>query len=747
MTQWPLPDDDLPPNVVDQHGRLFVPRGPPPQRPPRPDVPSPSVYSERSLPDAAPSPLHFQPRQVPSFSQPLPHHAAPRHPDQSSVESNIPRSSVATEDLFRQSAVSSSDSIPSIPDFPVPAQAAHAEHNVPQRVPRGRTSNLAPPTSRPSMKRRSSVSPIPEESPRGFQGSVASSRVIPSSWGSGPAESEILGTYLDVDSDDSDPKDLHDASTGLVRQASLGKRGKPSLRTIQRSTTASPAPSRDEASKAVTAEATPTAISRGVSGGDSSAKAPRDSFLTSSTDTSSHLDAEKLPIVLDEPRQTASPDAHDVSALEKEAGVFPKAAPTMSDKRPGGRRPPRLDMSAVRDAEKRGSLTSLPDLIRRATKLATNLEHGRTASRNDLLNGGGGPRFPWGHEYRKSGSIRSILASFPPPAATPENGYRSSWPVFFRRSTLHHLDSHDEGADQEKDARPQRRCCGMPPWLFVLVLFIILAIILVAVLVPVFLVVIPKSHASSANTCEKTTPCENGGVSVSSADVCSCVCTNGFTGSRCTIAGDASCITTELNGKNATVGSDLPRLFTQSSETFDIDLDPTTIMALFSQNNVSCTTENALVSFRGVSSSKTRRAVLDLGETQAGATKTLAARGATATSNGIVFDNSGATKTKSSPTATATDAASTTSATATASPTATALPSKAVDFSRVAVLYILEKTGTLGAAMLTEERLQKFLGDADASSIGSQNYTIDLADAGLLANFTLDYGRYQITKE
>ncbi|GFF19531.1 hypothetical protein ALT_2106 [Aspergillus terreus] len=702
MTQWPLPDDDLPPNVVDQHGRLFVPRGPPPQRPPRPDVPSPSVYSERSLP-------------------------------------------VATEDLFRQSAVSSSGSIPSIPDFPVPAQAAHAEDNVPQRVPRGRTSNLAPPTSRPSMKRRSSVSPIPEESPRGFQGSVASSRVIPSSWGSGPAESEILGTYLDVDSDDSDPKDLHEANTGLVRQASLGKRGKPSLRTIQRSTTESPAPSRDEASKAVTAEATPTAISKGVSGGDSSAKAPRDSFLTSSTD-SSHFDPEKLPIVLDEPRQTASPDAHDVSALEKEAGVFPKAAPTMSDKRPGGRRPPRLDMSAVRDAEKRGSLTSLPDLIRRATKLATNLEHGRTASRNDLLNGGGGPRFPWGHEYRKSGSIRSILASFPPPAATPENGYRSSWPVFFRRSTLHHLDSHDEGADQEKDARPQRRCCGMPPWLFVLVLFIIIAIILVAVLVPVFLVAIPKSHASSANTCEKTTPCENGGVSVSSADVCSCVCTNGFTGSRCTVAGDASCITTELNGKNATVGSDLPRLFTQSSETFDIDLDPTTIMALFSQNNVSCTTENALVSFRGVSSSKTRRSVLDLGETEAGATKTLAARGATATANGIVFDNSGATKTKPSPTATTTDAASATSATGTASPTATALPSKAVDFSRVAVLYILEKTGTLGAAMLTEERLQKFLGDADASSIGSQNCTIDLADAGLLANFTLDYGRYQITK-
>jgi hypothetical protein len=34
-------------------------------------------------------------------------------------------------------------------------------------------------------------------------------------------------------------------------------------------------------------------------------------------------------------------------------------------------------------------------LIKRATKLATNLEHGRTASRNDLLNVGGGTKFPF----------------------------------------------------------------------------------------------------------------------------------------------------------------------------------------------------------------------------------------------------------------------------------------------------------------------------------------------------------------
>jgi hypothetical protein len=42
-------------------------------------------------------------------------------------------------------------------------------------------------------------------------------------------------------------------------------------------------------------------------------------------------------------------------------------------------------MNAVRDAEARGSLSSLSDLIRRATKLASNLDRGKTASRSDML--------------------------------------------------------------------------------------------------------------------------------------------------------------------------------------------------------------------------------------------------------------------------------------------------------------------------------------------------------------------------
>lgn len=41
------------------------------------------------------------------------------------------------------------------------------------------------------------------------------------------------------------------------------------------------------------------------------------------------------------------------------------------------RRPPKLDIDAVRDAEARGSLTSLPDLIRRATRLAAMMDRGK----------------------------------------------------------------------------------------------------------------------------------------------------------------------------------------------------------------------------------------------------------------------------------------------------------------------------------------------------------------------------------
>jgi hypothetical protein len=57
----------------------------------------------------------------------------------------------------------------------------------------------------------------------------------------------------------------------------------------------------------------------------------------------------------------------------------------LSTKRGLSKRPPQLDINAVRDMEARGSTTSLTDLIKRATKLASNLDRGKTASRLGML--------------------------------------------------------------------------------------------------------------------------------------------------------------------------------------------------------------------------------------------------------------------------------------------------------------------------------------------------------------------------
>src|SRR5699024_7863890 len=89
-----------------------------------------------------------------------------------------------------------------------------------------------------AFNRRSSVSPIPEElsdEPSNVEGSYASSKAVPS-WGSARRDSGVLGAYLNDESDDDEEtrKSTEENGEGLVRHASVGKRGKPSLRVIQK---------------------------------------------------------------------------------------------------------------------------------------------------------------------------------------------------------------------------------------------------------------------------------------------------------------------------------------------------------------------------------------------------------------------------------------------------------------------------------------------------------------------------------
>jgi hypothetical protein len=65
-------------------------------------------------------------------------------------------------------------------------------------------------------------------------------------------------------------------------------------------------------------------------------------------------------------------------------------------------------MDAVRDAEARGSLTSLPDLIRRATRLAAMMDRGkRPASRLNGLNDFGD--FPTERQLEKDKELEGMF--------------------------------------------------------------------------------------------------------------------------------------------------------------------------------------------------------------------------------------------------------------------------------------------------------------------------------------------------
>ncbi|CAG8905308.1 unnamed protein product [Penicillium egyptiacum] len=746
QTQWPLPDSGLPPQPINQHPRYLVPRGPPPQRPPHPsELPSPSIYSER---DSRVSEMSSYPNPRPhrSFSQlqppPLAHsrppiNDAPASPT-STIDMTTPRISIATEELFRQSVTSSTPSIPDVPQFPPTFMLPESGH--PQDDPGHRTAGLVAPLNarKPPQARRSSVSPIPEEfaNSRFTKCSVASSRAVPSSWGSGPAESEILGAYLDMDSDDGQRSPgLQEDDTRLVRSASIGKRGKPTMRTILKSNPGSvidmPAFAQEEPSKGT--EVRPIGIGAAASQVPHIPSQLRKSSTTASSESLNVVDPEKPPF----PTQYDSPSD---TRLEKELEAFgqlPHAAPTMSDKRPGGRKPPALNMHALRDAEARGSLSSLSDLIRRATKLATNLDHGRTASRANLAGGDEvGFRNAMGHRPRNSGSISDMLASFPPPGlATPEGrASRTSWPIFFGRSNLRNVEQLNSSDDDPNTSGRRKMCCGMPRKIFVLICIAIFIIVILAILLPVFLIAVPREKANSS--CAEKNPCENGGMSVSAGDECSCVCSNGYTGSQCNSAGDSSCTTGLIsNGWNATMGSALLPLFEESKTKFDVTLDQVTIMALFSMNDVSCKTENALVAFDDVTSdtSKTRRSVELMADSMpseengkhgdspsvstTGPTPVLAVR-SEATMNGILYDDSSKSATITSP-PTQTESATTTSATSissqsvsgtkAATSTRTNVPEDVVGFSRVAVLYILQKTGSLDTALSSEQGIQEYL--------------------------------------
>lgn len=168
--------------------------------------------------------------------------------------------------------------------------------------------------------------------------------------------------------------------------------------------------------------------------------------------------------------------------------------------------------------------------------------------------------------------------------------------------------SREELPDSDSGPNKRRRCCGLPLWAFIVIITIVLIMAAAAIVVPLEFFVIRKQNVNKSaqpalQQCQSQLNCQNGGTNIVTQGVCSCICTNGFTGVDCSSAAATGCTTTSLTGDtnitNVTLGEAIPRLIAQASTNFTVPLSPTAILAKFNAGNLSCSAENALVTFDG----------------------------------------------------------------------------------------------------------------------------------------------------
>ncbi|TKA76559.1 hypothetical protein B0A49_02787 [Cryomyces minteri] len=665
------------------------------------------------------------------------------------------------------------------------------------------------------------VAPIAEESEslrtRGTHDSYASSTAIPVSVAGFPLEDGDSASS----SDDEHPnasggaederRDTRagdrDEQSDLVRKASLGKRSKPTLTTIRsgdhlRTSSQSSAIDLESSRRSsVTGQTAGGAPTSGLSVSNEQSpvttRRPSSEILRGGTgllDPSSssaseaslgkglskeYLESHRAPEPRPRSPRTAPVDPRVeqiLGGLEKGGALdaatakklkSPAQQSSLSD-RVGSKVPSRLNVDAVREAEARGSLTSLPELIRRATKLASNLDRGRTASRLGMgwLNDGGSTEKRV-DPNRRSGSLSDILDSFPPPGEKSRPGSRDP--------SGDNIFDTPSGSTDGPNTKRKRRCCGMPLWTFILLWLILIIAVAAAIIVPIVLVVVPhqKNSNSASNSavpealanCQKTLPCANGGTSiVSPTGSCRCLCVNGYTGATCTQSFDPSCTTTNVDSASgATVGSAIPRLLRDSNSNFSIPLVGSNILSLFSATNLSCTSENALVTFNGLASrslnspvleellldpslptpASTFRAVLARRQASTLTSDLPAPTGtqAVATSDGIVYAAGTATApASSSSTSSAVLATSSSTTPSSSSSTSSTSPGSSLDFARCAVLLILQDSMQLSTAINAQDALQMFFRSGQTST----GQTIDAKNVSLGAGYAADLERWTV---
>ena len=644
---------------------------------------------------------------------------------------------------------------------------------------------------------------------------------MPASWGDGAPDFDAEGGIEEEDEDGVGSSGRqsragdHDESTGLVRKVSIGKAGKPELKQIKSG----------EGLRDVNAPGEPSAASGGgrSRGGLGAVAAAAAGGATIDENTSQlkgmGTDDSRLYAQLEDtsaipaPLRPSAPTSGGGSAttsgsrtpttpldprvkqvlggLEKGGALGPSGTssfnttpPSMSEK--GHKRPARLNLEAVKENE-RGSSSSLPELIRRATKLASNLDRGRTASRLGLLGmleekeRANQNRSPRGS---RRGSISDILAAFPSPSINTPSGDRpgSRWPSPRQKSGLSRTHTAGPGSPISYNGKhPSRKCCGMPIWAFALLTIILILLIAAAVIIPVTLIVLPKKNtpnaSASLSSCTSTAPCSHGGTNVLISGSCRCVCSNGFTGATCASPADKSCTSTDItsNGTtyhNATLGASLPSLLAAATTNFSLPLSSQVLLSLFSNQNLTCASENALVKF---DSSPQRRSIpLNIQPEaiiEAAAplplliptstlspphyTHTLKARlessiapntasasaadsatpaAGAVTTNGILLAASSGVTPASAPKATST------SSTSPSSLNAHGVTSLDIDFAGTVVLFIFQEKN-LSIAVTAQEKLQMALEGVEQGKNG-QGYNMSAMDAG--ESIVVDFKRFTV---
>ncbi|KAG8534282.1 uncharacterized protein KY384_001126 [Bacidia gigantensis] len=788
------------------------PRRSPQKTPPKSSSPVSPTEPQRQPPQRPPRPNFVPPMLQNPTSQPSTNYWEDSHATLSGYSSS---SRPTTTSSISTASIPDFPPIPSMPSMPPPS------FQTPLRR------NLGPP---PSARRGASsyysqtsfVPPIPEEMSDPHS-SYASSGVVPESWGDGPPE-YYMGTGIEEEdeeeADDRSMRPSEDSSgrqsknsdygetTNLVKGPPRTKPLQPFMETIESGDESASQSSsgrrgrreldwqarQDERFRQGPGVIDP--IGRHNFRGGGNLQHPYSGYASDAT----FLDSPRSgspPVPKPLPLNTGSSKGSPVdprigaimSNLEKggaigsSRGTSPglSRAPSVDDR--SSRRPPPLNLEPQpgNKTPGRSSQSSLPELIRRATRLATQLDRGKTTSRVgvlDMLNKKDMERRDRDEKGSRDGSISDMLAAFPSPTPTASPGF--SKPVGWGaasphgKSNLSRAQTVTYGSSRSRQThRRGRRCCGMPIWAFILLLIILLLLIAAAVVIPVTLVVIPKQNKASnptAESCKTSNACLNGGVSVVLNKQCHCICSGRHTGATCNQDPDTDCTTTSIQVQNsttspvfnypdATLGLSIPRILEAAQANFSITLSGWRIAALFNYNNQTCTNENALITFNSKSiKPKARRRrkqrsllqslfhphsedqdPLDDSPTlvsHPSKSKTLRARASAQSSNGIVFapgtapGETGTTPASSSPTFASSPTDNTPSM------STKPITPLILDFARTAVLFVLQETGDLGQATTAMTKINVLLGGDDPpanstvetgqQSLGSQGLTVDL---------------------